>query len=411
MKKKSFMDLCGINAYWLGLSFMWNSLHPIILPAVLLHLVPAQAKNSYLGGLTFIGLLLAMVVQPISGSLSDQWRSRWGKRRPLGLLGTGLDLIFLGLLAWSGSLWIVLVGYIGLQIASNTAQGPLQALIPDLIPRSQMGKASAVKNLMDMLGLVIASLAAGNLLSPQDRHPTAILLVVMGVLILSASLTFLSAREESSLTEEPHQNRRIQLKEIFSVDRSAHADFIRLVVSRFVFLMGVYGVQAFSQYYIQDVMQAANPVKATSQLMAALAMMLVVSALLGGWLTDRFGARRVVILASLISALGCALLLRAADMNSLIRYAGILGAGIGLYLTANWTLASRKAPARQAGKYLGLVNLATAGASAASRLLGIPIDILNNAHPGRFLGYTGLFALGAAGTLLSLLILVKVKEE
>ncbi len=411
MKKKSLIDLCGINAYWLGLSFMWNSLHPIILPAVLLHLVPAQSKNSYLGGLTFIGLLLAMVVQPVSGSLSDQWRSRWGKRRPLGLLGTGLDLIFLGLLAWSGSLWVVLVGYIGLQIASNTAQGPLQALIPDLIPHSQMGKASAVKNLLDMLGLVIASLAAGNLLSPQDRHPTAILLVVMGVLIFSASLTFLSAREESSLTEEPLPNRRINLKEIFSVDRSTHADFIRLIVSRFVFLLGVYGVQAFAQYYIQDVMQAANPVKATSQLMAALAVMLVVSALLGGWLTDRFGARRVVILASLISALGCGLLLRAGDMNSLIRYAGVLGAGIGLYLTADWTLASRKAPVRQAGKYLGLVNLATAGASAASRLLGIPIDILNNAHPGRFLGYTGLFALGAAGTLFSLLILVKVKEE
>ncbi len=60
MKKTSLPALMGMNSCWLGLSFMWNSLHPIVLPAVLLHLVPTQAKNSYLGGLTFFGLLLAM---------------------------------------------------------------------------------------------------------------------------------------------------------------------------------------------------------------------------------------------------------------------------------------------------------------------------------------------------------------
>jgi Na+/melibiose symporter-like transporter len=411
MKRTSLANLIGMNAYWMGLSFMWNSLHPIILPAVLLHLVPAGAKNSYLGGLTFFDLVLAMFIQPLSGSLSDQWRSRWGKRRPLALLGTGLDLIFLGLLAWSGNIWAVLVGYVGLQAASNLAQGPLQALIPDLVPRARMGTASAVKNLMDMLGLVIASLAAGNLLKPEDHHPIAILLVVMGVLVLSAGITFLTAREVPSEAVEPSLNKRIDLKEMFSFNHLASRNFIHLILSRFVFLLGVYGVQAFAQYYIQDVMRAANPVKATSQLMASLAVTLIVSAMLGGWLTDRFGARRVVALASGISAIGCALLVSAPDMSSLIRFAGVLGAGIGLYLTSNWTLASRLAPRQQAGKYLGMVNLATAGASAASRLLGVPIDILNRARPGLFFGYRGLFILGAAGTLLSLLILAKVKEE
>ncbi len=414
MKKLALPQLFGINACWLGLSFMWNSLHPIVLPAILLHLVPAHAKNSYLGGLTFFGLLLAMVIQPISGSLSDRWQSRWGRRRPLALLGSGLDLVFLGLLAWSGNLWVVLIGYAGLQIASNIAQGPLQALIPDLVPHARMGAASAVKNLMDMAGLVIASLAAGNLLAPEDRHPTAIMLTVMGVLIITASLTLVTAREQPSLgegsDEKPLPGKFVDLTKIFSFNHGTHRSFKWLVSSRFVFLLGVYGVQAFAQYYIKDVMLAANPVKATSQIMTALAGMLVVSALLGGWLADRIGSRRVIVMASLISALGCALLARAADMPSLIRYAGIVGAGIGLYLTSSWALASRLAPKEQAGRFLGLTNLATAGASAASRLLGIPIDLLNNAQPGRFMGYTGLFILGTAGALLSLLLLAKVED-
>ena len=38
-----------LNTYWLGLSFKWNALHPIILPAVMLNYVPETLKNTYLG--------------------------------------------------------------------------------------------------------------------------------------------------------------------------------------------------------------------------------------------------------------------------------------------------------------------------------------------------------------------------
>jgi len=412
VKKLLPIQLFFINAYWLGLSFMWNSLHPIILPAVLLHLVPEDAKNSYLGILTFVGLLLAMLVQPISGALSDRWRSPWGKRRPLALLGTGLDLVFLILLARSGSLTMLIIGYIGLQIASNIAHGPLQGLIPDLVPPAQLGTASAYKNMLDMAGLIAASLAAGNLLAPQDRYPTRIMLVVMAVLIFSALLTFAKAREEPSLLEghQRTRNGRMPLAEIFHVDIRLHTDYFWLILSRFVFLLGIYGVQTFAQYYVRDVMQAANPIKATGDLMAALALALLACALLGGWLADRIGSRRVITLASLVSALGCLLLLMARDLTSLTLFAGVLGAGIGLYLTSNWALASRLAPAGQAGKFLGLTNLATAGASAFSKILGVPIDFLNHTQPGAYWGYSGLFLLGGVSALLSLLFLARVKD-
>jgi Na+/melibiose symporter-like transporter len=153
-----------------------------------------------------------------------------------------------------------------------------------------MGAASAVKNLMDVLGLMLASLAAGFLLSPDDRYPTVIMLVVIAVLTISAGWTFLSAREKSSPMEGAERAVRIDLRQIFSIDRKAERSFMKLIVSRFIFLLGVYGVQAFAQYYIKDVLQAANPVRATSQLMAALAVMLVIAAALGGWLSDRFGS-------------------------------------------------------------------------------------------------------------------------
>ena len=100
MKKLKLPELLALNAYWVGLSFKWNALHPIILPAVLLNFVPDARKNTYLGLLTFVGLLLAMVIQPLSGAISDRWISRWGRRRPLMVLGALFDFVFLA--CWPG---------------------------------------------------------------------------------------------------------------------------------------------------------------------------------------------------------------------------------------------------------------------------------------------------------------------
>jgi MFS family permease len=410
MKKARLHTLITMNVYWLGLSFMWNSIHPIILPSVLLHIVPEHLKNTYLGVLTFCGLVLAMIIQPISGAASDGWRSRWGRRRPLALVGTGLDFIFLSLLAWSGNLFIVILGYVGLQITSNIAHGPMQGLIPDLVPSEQLGLASGLKNLLDMAGLIGASLVAGSLLSPEDRYPTMIMVVVMGILLISAAVTFFCVKEEPT-SDNRRKGNKIHIKRVFQIDLKANTSYFWLIVSRFLFLVGIYGVQTFAQYYIRDVMQAANPIKATGDLMASLAIALVVCSLVGGWLTDKIGARLVIYIASLISAIGSLLLVIAKDIPSLTFFAGILGAGIGLYLSSNWALASRLAPREEAGKYLGLTNLATAGASAVSKLGGIPIDVANNAFPGHYYGYTGLFVIGGVFALLSMLLLRKVKEN
>ena len=113
------------------------------------------------------------------------------------------------------------------------------------------------------------------------------------------------------------------------------------MAARFVFLIGIYGVQTFAQYYIRDVMQAPNPVKATGELMAALAVALVICSVLGGWLTDRIGSRRVLVLASLLSAAGCFLLISARDLPTMTLFGSLLGAGIGFFLTSNWALAGK----------------------------------------------------------------------
>ena len=410
MNKPLTSDLFTINTYWFGLSTMWNSLHVIILPAILLNFVPETRKNTYLGLLTFVGLIIAMTVQPISGSISDGWRSRWGRRRPLITLGTMLDLIFLGLLGWAGGLAGSAIGYIGLQFTSNIAHGPAQGLLPDQIPREKHGAASGIKNLFDMSGLVAASLIMGNLLDPEAARPLIPVMVIALVLMISASVTILGTRENPSLNakaKESTQAEKIPITRILA----DNPQYAKLIASRYAFLIGIYAVQSFAQYFIRDVISTSNPVKLTGDLMAAIALPLIAFAVGGGWIGDRVGHRRLLYFASGIGILGSLALMTARTPTQVLIYGAILGLGIGLFLTSNWALLSRLAPLAQAGAYLGLTNLATAGSAASGRLIGPAIDGLNNLDPGAYNGYTAMFAFGAFSILLSVILLQSVKID
>jgi Na+/melibiose symporter-like transporter len=414
MKKNRPLDLFTINTYWFGLSIMWNSLHVLILPAVLLEYVPETHKNTYLGLMTFVGLIIAMIIQPVAGLLSDRMKSRWGRRRPLMALGTALDFIFLAILGWAGGLVWLVIGYIGLQFTSNIAHGPAQGLIPDRIPSERHGAASGIKNLFDMAGLVVASLVMGSLLDPNAPEALIPLGVVAGVLLVSALITIIGTREDptTSVEEQPDTKMQSQpglhLRSRLELPKR-NSPYTWLIASRFLFLVGIYDIQVFAQYYIRDVIPTENPIKLTGDLLASITLALIACALIAGWIGDRIGHKRVQYLASAIGTVGCLLLLMARDATSLMIYGGVTGVGIGLFITSNWALLSKMAPLAQAGIYMGLTNIATAGSGAVGRLMGPVIDWLNNANPGVYNGYTAMFIFGAVCTALSAVLLAKVK--
>jgi MFS family permease len=410
MKKPiSIPRLLVLNTYMVGISFMWNALHPIILPAVLLNYVADAQKNTVLGVLTFIGLVIAMIIQPVAGALSDNWASRFGRRRPLIVAGTLFDFVFLSLLAFGGGLTWLFIGYIGLQFSSNIAHGSFQGLMPDRVPENQLGAGASLKTFMDMASLIIASLLAGRMLDPTTRNPTAIMLVVMGLLAVSCCITVLFTPEEPT-----HDRLRLDLRgllDTFKIDFRQNTAYWWLIAERALFLLGIFGVQAFAQYYLQDVIRVADPPRQVGDLLARLTIALVVLVLIGGWLTDRFGARKVLYAASFIAAVGMMMLLFARDMNGVNAAGYVVGSGIGLFLTSNWALANALAPGDQAGKFLGLTNIATAGSGALARLEGPALDYLNAAYPAAWIGYKAMFLFGVVCILLSVLLLVRIPEK
>ncbi|MBN2554955.1 MAG: MFS transporter [Anaerolineales bacterium] len=397
-------ELLSLNAYWLGLSFMWNSLHVLVLPAVILQYVVDSRKNTVLGLLTFAGLVLAMIIQPIAGGLSDRMNTRFGRRRPWITVGTFGDLLFLGLMAAAGGLPLLALAYIGLQFTSNIAHGPAQGMMHDRIPPERMGVASGMKNLFDMGGLVVSSLLVGSLLTEDTLGLT--LAAIAAVLVLTAVITVFGVNEPSSGV---HPLRPAQADPVRTGGSDRH--FRRLILARLFFLAGVYGIQTFAQYFIRDTLAVPDPVKLTGDLLATIVLTLIGFSLVAGYLCDRLGRKPMHIAASMLLATGSLLMTTAQTSTAILIYGSVIGAGIGLFLSANWALASDLAPLGKGGKYLGLTNIATAGAGALSRLAGPGIDALNNVRPGEHMGYTALFVLAAALSLTSLGFLSAIPEH
>jgi MFS family permease len=404
----NLLGLINVNAYWLGLSFMWNSLHVLVMPAVLLNFVPDERKNTVLGLLTFMGLIVAMIVQPVSGALSDRFSTRIGRRRPWIAVGTLFDLLCLSGLAVAGGLPLLGVAYIGLQFTSNVAHGPAQGLMHDRVPLEQMGLASGVKNVFDMAGMVISSLLIGRLLTTENLAPT--MATIAGFLLLSAAFTLFGVRESTPIGSGANQDTESDIQ-ISSVDPRVKRDYGFLILARLLFLIGVYGVQTFSQYYIRDVLDVADPVKLTGDLLATIVLTLIGFSIVAGYLCDRLGRKPLHTVAAILIGVGCVLMTTADSPRSILIFGSVIGAGIGLFISANWALANDLAPAGQAGKFLGLTNIATAGAAAISRLAGPGIDALNAFRPGSYFGYDGLFLGTAFFALLSLIVLTRVPER
>ncbi len=381
-----------------------NSLHPIILPVMVQQLVPEALKATYLGFLTFAGLLVAIVVQPVMGAVSDRSTLRWGRRRPFIVAGTLLDLVFLTVIALAGNYWLLLAGLL-LQFASNTAHGPLQGLIPDLVPREQRGTASGVKGLIEIMGAIVASLAAGYLVGQGQM--LAAIGFIMAVFTAAMLITVLTVREKP-WTGAPEKPLWATVLGTFNIDVRRYPDYLWWLLNRFLFFVGLTSIQTFLLYFIQDVVGLPNPAQATGSLVAILGLAILVMVFPAGYVADRVGRKPLLILSGLGATAGGFLFFTARSYTDLLLYGGLIGVSAGVFISAGWALATDLVPREEAGRYLGISNLATAGGSAAARLGGPFIDFFNARQAG--LGYTVVFAANGLLFLLATLALLRVRE-
>lgn len=407
-------DYFKITIFGFALAALWGCLHTIVIQQRLLDFVPAAEKNTYLGLLTFVGLMLAMIIQPIAGSLSDRSGFGWGRRRPFILAGTILVMLFLPGIGWSGSYAAIFVIYCLLQISSNTVQGPFQALIPDLVPEGKRGVASGIKSLLEIGGGVA-------LLYPialfMDRYSAGegsswlwLSLAIPGVILGGTMLATILMVKERPGAGGAKPTLMPALHKIFKIDLKANRDFIWFLVSRLFIMMAFTTLQTFTLYFLMDVVGVPDPAAATARFSIVAIIGMLVIAYPAGRLSDKIGRRPIGIAAGLIGALGIALIFFFQDSYlPIVLCGGLIGISFGAFLSSNWALATDLVAKGEEARYLGLVNVATAGGAALARLIGPAIDFFNAQSPN--LGYSVMLLACFIYFIIGSILLMRIKRR
>lgn len=346
-------------------------------------------------------------------------------------------------------------------VSSNIGHGAAQGLIPDLVPTEQRGRYSAIKAFFELpLPLIIVAftvskmVSAGNIwgalifisvvmlvavvltmfvreapqkgpAEPMDHQPigrlVAMTLCFTGIILLvgwvvKKLLPLLQRLPDKQSTlmiaivGVAGMIIAVALGVIFSIrislgkEANQRPAFTWWVVNRLAFLVGANNLSSFVLYFIQERFPqyqgtaAAGP---TSRLMLVVGISILIISLPSGWLTDRFGKKPLIFLSGILASIGTLLVILTPSMP-LIYVGGVLiGLASGIFFVANWALGTELVPQKEAGRWLGISNLAGAGAGAIGGYIGGPI--------GDGAGYIVLMGLYGFLFLFSAIALLKIK--
>jgi MFS family permease len=391
----------------------------------------------------------------------------------VGTLGIVVTLLLVGLtvgIETEAGYWILFIIILLMMVASNTSQGAQQGLIPDLVPVSQRGAYSGVKALLEApLPIIVVSLIIGR--SVAQGRITSALLTVIALLLLAMMITMFAPEKRLHSVSQPINLtpflRLVLMTALFTglilgtsqlirwagrglskagpgvalngmgvlgllgmllvigagvyfsvgiglgAAAQKNTSFTWWVINRLAFLVGSTNIASFALYFIQTRLrlpgeQAAEP---TRWLLLVVGVFILLIAPLSGWLADRIGHKKLVAISGLTAALGTLVIVATPSLSAIYIGGILIGTGAGMFFTANWALGTALVPSQEAGRYLGISNLAGAGAGAVGAYIGGPIaDFFTIAMPkSPGIGYVLLYAIYGLLFLASVLALVKIK--
>lgn len=382
------------------------------------------------------------------------------------IIATGVVTSFSGLTGY----WTLFTLMIIMMIAANTAQAAAQGLIPDLIPEDKRGYHSGIKSLFEVpIPLIIVALFIGPAIA-RGQYWLALGILIF-VLITTMMLTMFSP-EKSRIFYKKESNWkpfiRLVIMTIFftsiillagyflglagkllknlsdisipifytimgyivmiiiiglgswiSIQIGLEKNFKERksyswwIINRLAFLVGSINIASFAIFFLQIRLGLDNETVAgpASRLIMVIGFFILILAVPSGRLSDKYSPKLLVAASGLIAFIGTVIIILAHNPTYLYLGGILIGIAIGSFYSSNWALGTKIIPEEESAKYLGISNLAGAGAGAIGAYIGGPIaDQIASIFPHYpDIGYVVLFAIFGGLFLFSIATLIPIK--
>jgi MFS family permease len=363
--------LVRISLYWLGMT----AVDAAVTQFIAFRLAFSDIRGDISIGLattllTVGGAVLAILIQPTMGSISDYAVTKWGRRKPFIVFGTLLDVVFLVGIANGNTLLAIGAFVMLLTFSTNIARGPFQGYVPDLVAEHQVGMASSMVGMMQILGNV-SGLVLANLAAVVDDLPLALFAVAIVELVTMVSVVL---RVGKGMPPKSRQGRSwlAIAAETWGTDILQETSYLWLVASRLFFLTAGGILFAYVTVFMRDVFRMSQAEAGMTNLAVIVAVVLgnVAAVVPASRLSDRIGRKPVIYAACACGGLGAAIAALSPAVPIAIAGGALFGAANGTFLAVDWALMTDIIPRASAGRYMGLSNVATGSAPLLAAALG-----------------------------------------
>ncbi|MEU8460452.1 MFS transporter [Streptomyces sp. NPDC029003] len=339
-------------------------------------------KVADFGLIAGVSAIFATVFNPVAGALSD----RSGRRNPW-ILGGGLAAApAMFLLGLADTILLITLAWCLGQAVMNVYQAALTSVVPDRVPMTARGKASAAVGLGLPVGSAVGALVGAAF---SDDYRTGYL--VFGALVAAGAVLFTTCARERRLPPRAPLPVRAQLAAFTGALRNH--DFRWAFIGRALLVLGYFAVSGYQLYILQDhtvLPDGMEPESAVALLMPLTSVAMVVSTIVGGYLSDRFERRKLFVGASaLLSAVALAIPAVSASWAAMLAFCVVNGLAFGSYMAVDTALVTMVLPkAEDAARDMGVLNIANAGPQIVAPFIASLVVSVSG-------GYTALFVVAA----------------
>lgn len=416
-----------LSFFWFSSNMMWSVILIITMPSQIKEAVGDTTKGSTLGLALGAGAFISMVAAPVFGALSDRIRLPGGRRKPwiiIGSIGNAIGLVGLAYLIQPGRPESVVgwtIAFLFVELFNNVATGPYSALIPDLISPEQRGSASGWLGLMTMLGTFMGGIM-GFFIVPLGY--AGIYFIIIGVILLGAAITLFGVKEYDIPRTIPPFELGEFLRGLISPFK--YSDFTWVFLTRLLVTMGIFTVQEFIQYYLGDVIGAPfilagfgkvaeTAETATSFFLPMVLVGAIITTLLAGVLSDKYGRKLMVYLSGALMGIVCLVFVLFHSFTLVVLMGVIFGLGYGAYQSVDWALASDVLPSMDDyAKDMGVWHVAMVLPQViATPVAGFLLDQLQPVGKAQNipnLGYTVIFIVAVFYFILGTVFVKQIKK-
>jgi MFS family permease len=400
-----------VKAGWItGLSLaslgMWMaSLTPIqVLLPIQLQNIDSKHKIEALAIVSGVGAVASVLATPLAGALSDRTTYAFsffglnGRRHRWTLIMALLGAISMLVLAHQRSVAGVAVLWVLFSAFQNGEYASLSAAIPDHVPVRQRATVAGWVGMPQALGLVVGTVLvvvvlASNVISGY---------YVMAVLFFVLVIPFVFLTPDHPL--DPQHVDAFSWKKLLQaywISPKEYPDFAWAWITRFLASLAIAMGTLYLLYFLRDQVKlyASEHIPAATGLLILIVIYtacVVVTAIVGGIISDRIGKRKMLVTVSgALMGLAALLLTFVENWDAALVAAVLFGLGFGAYLAVDQALITQVLPAAaDRAKDLGIINIAIVGPAAIGAAIAGPLVILGG-YPTLFAGTAIVAALGS----------------